>query len=114
MKNAAGSTPAARAGSVPAAAVKSAAMASTSASTSGSCAAFSAERMVTVSFRTVMFFSGAKISRMSPPLVGAQEPFSTKATVRFWMLCAARSCKSASMVTKIPALYVGAANRRWL
>ena len=52
--------------------------------------------------------------RIRPPLVGAQEPFSISATLRFEMLCATRSEISASIVTKMPALYVVEAKTRWL
>ena len=70
--------------------------------------------ILTVSSSTTMSFSGASVSRMSFPLTGAQEPFSMNASVRFWMLCSARSWMSSSIVIKIPALYVVAAKTRWL
>lgn len=81
-----------------------ASMAAARASTWASWVSFRLERMDTVSSKNVMFFAVPRISRMSRPLVGAQLPFSRKATVRFWMLWAARSRSSSSMLTKIPAL----------
>ena len=51
---------------------------------------------------------------ISPPDVGAHEPFSMMATVRFKTLWAAMSCRVFSMFTKMPALYVVEANTRWL
>ena len=71
-----------------------------------------AERSVSAPSSTVIFFIPAKILRIRFAAVGAHEPFSTSATVRFCRLCAARSCSSASMETKIPALYVVEAKTR--
>jgi hypothetical protein len=51
-----------------------------------------------------MFLHFPNFSRIKEPLVAAHDPFSIMATVRFWILCAARSESSSSIATKIPAL----------
>lgn len=53
-----------------------------------------------------------RISRISFAPVGAQLPFSMRAILRFCRLWFARSCSRFSIVTNMPALYVGAANTR--
>ena len=74
----------------------------------------SEERIATLCSSTVMFLSGARIAAICRALTGAHVPFSIKATVRFWRLCAAISRSSSSIVTKMPPLYVAEANTRWL
>ena len=70
--------------------------------------------MVTVSSRIVQFFSFENSARISPPAVGAQEPFSTRAMVRFWRLWLTMSWTRFSMFTNMPALYVVERKTRWL
>ena len=53
-------------------------------------------------------------SRIRLPEAGAHEPFSISATARFCRLCALRSLSAVSILQKMPALYVVAANTRWL
>ena len=55
-------------------------------------------------FRIVQLRSAESFSRISPPAVGAQVPFSTSAMVRFCRLCATMSLSRFSMLTKMPAL----------
>ena len=74
------------------------------ASRAPSCPSFREERMVRALPRMVIFLHFSSIFRIRPPEVGAQEPFSIRATVRFWMLWATRSDRNASMHTKMPAL----------
>ena len=74
----------------------------------------SEDLMVSVSLRMFTFLSLERMPRMSLPAVGAQEPFSIRAMVRFWRLCAAMSSSAVSMLQKMPALYVVDANTRWL
>ena len=56
------------------------------ASSCSSCCGFSDDLSVRVSSRIVMSLHPDMIFLMRPPLVGAHEPFSTKATVLFWIL----------------------------
>ena len=70
--------------------------------------------MVQPSSRMVQFLSFWNSARISPAAVGAHEPFSTSAMVRFCRLWATMSCTSVSMFTNIPALYVVERNTRWL
>ena len=65
---------------------------------------FKEDRMVRLSSRTFMFFKDAKASVMCLTDTGAQEPFSKKATVRFWRLWAEIWCSRVSMLQKIPLL----------
>ena len=80
------------------------AMASARTSRSPSCSSVRELLTVSVSPMNSVPLSPESTPRMSPPLVGAQEPFSMRATLRFWRLCAAMSCSSCSMVTNMPAL----------
>ena len=61
-------------------------MACAIASTSASWDSLSVDLIVTVSSRIVQFLSFWNSARISPAAVGAQEPFSIKAMVRFWRL----------------------------
>ena len=70
--------------------------------------------MVMEGSRIRMFFMPSTASRISLPACGAQEPFSIRATVRFWKLCAFRSNSRFSMGVKRPLLYVAEASTRWL
>lgn len=92
----------------------SAAMASARTSSSASWPSVRALLTVRVSPMNSVPLSWESSSRMSPPLVGAQEPFSMTATLRFCRLWVTSSCSSWSMVTNTPALYVVAASTRWL
>ena len=62
----------------------------------------------------MFFISSSTNFCIRSPDLQAQEPFSMRATVRFCRLCATMSCSRFSIVTKMPALYVGAAKTRWL
>ena len=55
-------------------------------STSASWDSLSVDLIVTVSSRIVQFLSFWNSARISPAAVGAQEPFSMRAMVRFWRL----------------------------
>ena len=78
--------------------------ASASAAICESCSSLRDERIVTPSSRIVQFLSFWNSARIRPPAVGAQEPFSTSAMVRFWRLWFTMSCTRFSMFTNIPAL----------
>ena len=62
------------------------------------------ERSESVCSSRFIFFMEANKSRISLPEVGAHEPFSMSATVRFCKLWACRSRSTVSMLQKIPAL----------
>ena len=81
-------------------------MACAMASTSASWDSLSVDLIVTVSSRMVQFLSFWNSARMSPAAVGAQEPFSMRAMVRFCRLWWTISCTRFSIVTNMPALYV--------
>ena len=89
-------------------------MASASASIDSSCDSLRLDLMVTVSSRMVQFLSFENSARISPAAVGAQEPFSTRAMVRFWRLWFTMSWTRFSMFTNMPALYVVERKTRWL
>ena len=80
------------------------AISSASFSSAARCSSLTEERMVTPPSRKVMFLSLPSRSRIRPPAVGAQEPFSIRATVRFCRLWATMSCRAVSMLMKMPAL----------
>ena len=79
-------------------------MAATSSSSSAIWLSFSADLRVRPCSSIVVFFSRPSSSRIRPPEVGAQLPFSTMAMVRFCRLWATMSCSAFSMFTKMPAL----------
>ena len=83
-------------------------------STSASWDSLSVDLIVTVSSRIVQFLSFENSARIRPPAVGAQEPFSTRAMVRFWRLWLTMSWTRFSMFTNMPALYVVERKTRWL
>ena len=81
-----------------------AAIASARASISDRFCSWREEAMVTPSSRMSMCFSFSSSARMRAPERGAQEPFSTRATVRFWRFRAFMSARKLCMGGTMPRL----------